>query len=382
MIAFIVGVFFMAQLCYAGGPSDEVDQPDFANIIRTYDESLAVVASDVQARAFFTAHLFAALGLKENYIVPPERIGPHAMSDAVSQPLGFPDTDDVAVRLTADLAYWRLALILKEAADDSTSGKLRTALERSLSQQKWLLVENERISLHHAVRLALALSSFPAIESTSPPAGYTEYAAYLDRAYRLIGSEDSWLNTAEQEGIGGIRRRLQTASGKLGQGGISDVAEGQQEALASQYFWDRLRPVFTAHLVAVAIRAEIEAEQRVHADWRTLLALQTQRMGMYGLTRLCGSWQWTIHNHQNHQDHKMIMVFPPPGETVKGATRPDKIVVLGDVVYVRWEFPGSYQEDSLLFTGKGQRLEGSFINSTGAWGAITGKRMSACGKPK
>jgi hypothetical protein len=52
--------------------------------------------------------------------------------------------------------------------------------------------------------------------------------------------------------------------------------------------------------------------------------------------------------------------------------------VLGDVVYLRWEFPGVVQEDSLLFTGEGQRLEGSFVNSSGAWGSITGKRTAPC----
>ena len=100
---------------------------------------------------------------------------------------------------------------------------------------------------------------------------------------------------------------------------------------------------------------------------------------MRGLARLCGTWQWTVHNHKNHQDHKMTMIFPPADYVSPSPARPAQVTVLGDSVYLRWEFQGGYQEDSLLFTGEGQRLEGNFINSAGAWGSITGKRTGACG---
>lgn len=80
----------------------------------------------------------------------------------------------------------------------------------------------------------------------------------------------------------------------------------------------------------------------------------------------------------------MMMRFdlplPPPTQQPDPAQamKPAKIVVLGEGVYLRWESAGGYQEDSLLFTGEGQRLEGSFMNSAGAWGSITGKRVAAC----
>jgi hypothetical protein len=75
-----------------------------------------------------------------------------------------------------------------------------------------------------------------------------------------------------------------------------------------------------------------------------------------------------------------MMVFPPPGNTTSSKANPAKVMVLGDSVYLLWEFRSGYQEDSLLFTGEGQRLEGTFTNSAGAWGSITGKRVAACGK--
>ncbi len=99
---------------------------------------------------------------------------------------------------------------------------------------------------------------------------------------------------------------------------------------------------------------------------------------MKGLARLCGTWLWTVHNHQNHQDHKMVITFPPPNGPRPPGPAPSKIVVLGDGVYLRWKFQGGVQEDSLLFTGKEQRLEGTFRNSRGPWGSITGKRTAPC----
>jgi hypothetical protein len=141
-----------------------------------------------------------------------------------------------------------------------------------------------------------------------------------------------------------------------------------------------------AQVAALAIRAEAEAERQARDAWGRLYAWRERLQEIKGLARLCGTWNWTLHNHQNHQDHKMVMIFPSPTSPVSPAAsspdpsgpRPAKIVVLGDGVYLRWEFQGGYQEDSLLFSSEGQRLEGTFINSAGAWGAITGKRTASC----
>ena len=56
---------------------------------------------------------------------------------------------------------------------------------------------------------------------------------------------------------------------------------------------------------------------------------------------------------------------------------PTEIRIYGDAVYFRWDFPGGYQEDSMLLTEE-RRLEGTFRTSTGSVGAITGKRVSVC----
>jgi hypothetical protein len=97
--------------------------------------------------------------------------------------------------------------------------------------------------------------------------------------------------------------------------------------------------------------------------------------------RLCGTWQWTIHNHKNHQEQKTVIVLLPPGTPAPpDMPQPAKMVVMGDAVYLRWEFPRGYQEDSMLLANEDRRLEGTFKNTAGDWGAITGKRIAPCSK--
>lgn len=129
-----------------------------------------------------------------------------------------------------------------------------------------------------------------------------------------------------------------------------------------------------------AAQAQLEAERDTLLSWIRLRGASERAKTLQGLTRLCGTWLWTIHNHQNHQDHKSQIVFPPPDAAASGGSGPKKILIVGDAVYLRWEFRGGFQEDSLLLAGGGQRLEGTFVNSAGAWGSITGKRTAACGK--
>ncbi len=103
--------------------------------------------------------------------------------------------------------------------------------------------------------------------------------------------------------------------------------------------------------------------------------LKSQQSAM----RLCGTWEWTVHNHKNHREQKTAIVLLPPGaQAPPNLPQPAKMVVMGDAVYLRWEFPGGYQEDSLLLAKEDRRLEGTFKNSVGDWGAITAKRSSSC----
>ncbi|MDR4480739.1 MAG: hypothetical protein R3B37_13480 [Nitrospira sp.] len=120
------------------------------------------------------------------------------------------------------------------------------------------------------------------------------------------------------------------------------------------------------------------AMDTVHREWFRLYNWKDQVRQQRGLARLCGTWQWSIHNHQNHREEKTSVIFAPSGTVA--STSPAEITVLGDSVYLRWETRAGVQEDSLLFSAEGQRLEGTFVNTAGGWGSITGKRTATCFK--
>jgi len=97
-----------------------------------------------------------------------------------------------------------------------------------------------------------------------------------------------------------------------------------------------------------------------------------------GYVRLCGVWEWTVHSHtRSHREAKSQIVLPSPEAAGVQGPSPAEIRIYGDAVYLRWDFQGGYQEDSLLLT-ENRRLEGTFRTSYGAVGAITGKRLSTC----
>jgi hypothetical protein len=131
-------------------------------------------------------------------------------------------------------------------------------------------------------------------------------------------------------------------------------------------------------LLLVAQRTAFEASRQATKAWWDVHGWKDRIRQAKGLARLCGTWQWTIHNHQNHGDQKAVVMFPPAGHTSANAATPAETVVLGDAIYLRWEQNGRIQEDSLLFIKDDAKIEGSFVNNTGGWGSITGKRTTAC----
>ena len=134
----------------------------------------------------------------------------------------------------------------------------------------------------------------------------------------------------------------------------------------------------TSTSISTAYQLSQQAAQQAMNEWWQLKTWKDRVRVARGRSRLCGTWQWVIHDHKkHHQEQKLSLIFPPLGmpAQIQGLA---EIIVLGDVVYLRWEAGGQMQEDSLLFSNEGQRLEGTFVNSQGGWGSITGKRTANC----
>ena len=371
-----VGALSLTLLLTAASYTRASQGPDFVHILQAYGDRLNAVGSDAEALALFTSNLGRAVSLKESVALLTRTLSRGRTREAATwRP---PDPTNVAVAFVAELAAWQLARMIVETADTKQAAVMQTALEKTAASQRWLLAGDQRQNLSRAVALGKAITEIQLPQSSDADSvpGYDEYSATIGRAYpELRGTDTSWLAVAERDGSAGLRRRLIEAVEDPGR------TYADREALAAKYFNARLRPVLSAQVIAFTIMAEAEAERGTRKHWQHLQAWKGRIKEWKGLVRLCGTWQWVVHNHQNHRDHKMMLVFPPPGEPVASASagpRPAKIIVLGDTVYLRWEFPGGFQEDSLLFTTKGQRLEGTFISSPGAWGSITGKRARPC----
>jgi hypothetical protein len=160
-------------------------------------------------------------------------------------------------------------------------------------------------------------------------------------------------------------------------GSLSELFRLQQEdrtTTASQ----AAAPSASQEFLLTANRTVFEASQKATAAWWDIYGWRDRIRQAKGQARLCGTWQWIIHNHQIHGEQKSTIIFPPPGQVSANAATPAEIIVLGDAIYLRWEQSGHIQEDSLLFIKDDAKIEGSFVNNTGGWGAITGKRTAAC----
>jgi len=131
-------------------------------------------------------------------------------------------------------------------------------------------------------------------------------------------------------------------------------------------------------LLLAANQTALEASQKATAAWWDIYGWKDRIRQAKGRARLCGTWQWIIHNHQLHGEQKSTIMFPPPGQVSAQAATPTEIIILGDAIYLRWEHNGQIQEDSLLFIKDDNKIEGSFMNNTGGWGPITAKRTAPC----
>ena len=137
-------------------------------------------------------------------------------------------------------------------------------------------------------------------------------------------------------------------------------------------------PPKNTELLLAANRTALEASQKATAAWWDIYGWKERIRQAKGRARLCGTWQWIIHNHQIHGEQKSTIMFPPLGQVSAQAAAPTEIIILGDAIYLRWEHNGQLQEDSLLFIKDDAKIEGSFVNNMGGWGPISGKRTAPC----
>lgn len=333
-------------------------------------ERLGRLDSDDEALVLYRSDLARALAVEDTVsLLGPKRTGRRRPESVARPVLKVP-----ALQLVRELAYWGTARDLLEAADAGEVAPLTALERREREREDWLLKVASGGVLARALRVASVIAALQGMQASTDgdPSAHIDFAAYLDQTYPALATgPQSWVAVAEDGGAAAVRQRM---VGYWERDGRRESSEGAMR----WYFQTRLRPVFLAQVSAYALLAVAEAQQRAGEILRRLQSWREDWSAARGRARLCGTWTWIVHNHQNHQDHKMMVTFPPPDLTPDGPAFPKAIVVLGDSVYLRWEFPGGYQEDSLLLSAKDQRLEGTFVNSSGPYGAITGKKIKRC----
>jgi hypothetical protein len=359
-----------AQTTQAGSPL-----PDFRRLLLDIDSSLAGLTSTQDMGKVFVSVIAPRLGM--NDVAMLLRAGERAMPTAAG--LSYRDLQTSVIRLVSELNRWRLASGLRAAVEADYQTPLQESMTTLADQlRRQASFDKAETSGDATIRL-IALVDTVAVGTALPQpqdrvAPYENYRTAVEQRYPFIqNGRMAWLPLLQENGAEALRTRL--LDGDL----APSVAEDARAQLARQYFDDRLLPYFLVQLAKDAAEVEHQASLAVVQEWAWLKGLRDRLRETIGLKRLCGTWQWVVHNHRNHSDNKTVVTFGPTGPNGSDAIKPAEVVVLGDSVYLRWEFGGSQQqEDSLLFVGEGQRLEGSFVNTAGSWGSITGKRLKAC----
>ncbi len=346
------------------------DVPSFGQLVQEQRSLLGSIRSDDTAVDFFAKAVGPRLGMADLAAV----LKTKGLPPKLAKELMLEDTTEVTRRFMRGLAVWQLAHEAQTALASSDEARLSLLRNVAATETGWLEAEqNYQRGIQSLRKLVEVLASGRAGEPApaQPPSWYADYGAKVD-ARSLANGElpDSWVTVIEEKGSKALWDLL---------AGFAPQEAGEQDRVsaARQYFNTRIVPLLLREAVATALRLERDAAVAAHTNWARLRSWKDRVRTARGYPRLCGTWHWTVHNHQNHHEQKTLVTF---GANGPGPTTPNlaEAVVLGDVVYLRWEMDGRIQEDSLLFTKEDQRLEGTFVNSMGGWGSVSGKRTGSC----
>ncbi|UVT14641.1 MAG: hypothetical protein H8K04_12370 [Nitrospira sp.] len=294
------------------------------------------------------ASVFLLVGLSMLTLSPAaaeERVSPTLLAETVGQRADqFAPIDSDEGAMTLFTTSVGPALGLKDAAGALRTKRLPSKMVKELGLTELSQTVYELMGALAAWQLADSLSRDAISSSTAVS-----------------------LSPARQEWLRGRSRSASLAD-------LLRLTEEDQTLRTSQ-------PTFkqqNTELLLAAERTVFEASQRATAAWWDIYGWKERIRQAKGQARLCGTWQWIVHNHQNHGEQKATITFPPAGQVSANSVTPTESIIVGDAIYLRWEQNGRIQEDSLLFIKDDAKIEGSFVNNMGGWGPISGKRLTGC----
>ncbi len=248
------------------------------------------------------------------------------------------------------------------------------------SQREWLLSKPSLDKLKYLLDFHDKLSTW-AQQGPHHSSSHEDISKFdkLYRQFDLTANQQTWIALFNDLGFSGILTRLEEYGQTQDQEDSPlPSSESLKQAAMLHYIETRLFPMFHAHLLTHAIQVEAQAYDVAWKSWSHIQEWQEQERTQLAKRRLCGTWKWIVHNHQNHGDHKTTMTFSSPEQSTPSQVQPTTILIHGDTVFLKWTFPQGIQEDSLLMSNRDTRLEGTFTNSLGPHGSISGKRLSPC----
>lgn len=352
--------------------TDQALYPSPWSLLEQHRDQILQLSSDDEALAFFQSlPPFHVTNSRSRHQTP-----------LPTQDMEWPETIKEAI------STYLAALAATAYARDIRTKIMEPTVSPSLeiipgeSQRQWMVEQASLQPLTIVTDLYRQVSAWSQI--TAPPLSsgtqYGKFTSFYDHTYP-DGSDHplSWIRLFQEHGQKGIESRLrkfwQTPDQSSSTQSVSEVTH---EAFAQQYIRSRLLPLFRAALLSQTTQMEAIGYETARTSWHHIQQWQQKNEIKSAAARLCGTWRWIVHNHQNHGDHKATITFSAPDDPAPPQIQPTTIKIQGDTVYLQWTFPQGIQEDSLLLSNRDTHLAGTFKNSLGPHGSISGKRLSTC----
>lgn len=349
-------------------------------LLQSQGPQISSITSDTLAWKLFKKNILPKLG-----VIPskPTRHKPPLVKELQS------NIKQVGIQLIRHLSMLQLQEQWHTQLAKNTRTTMKEVFSNLTAQQDWISQQGTNQNFHMIRELASTLLQLMNLAESFPDSGLADHQLiqhYQDTyPHYFFGEEDSWSHLAVNDGLQGILSRLEALNGPGNREAVHPptTSGNNQELLLSTtgaYFLRlHLIPLLQNQLQASVLSLKAQTQWDLLETWEQLLTITHQLNQFHSLNRLCGTWQWLIHNHQNHGDHKVVMTYPPPSQFDRMDPKPATIQVTGDTVYIQWRFPnGIIQEESLLFSEKDRALSGTFVNSVGPHGSITARKVKSC----
>ncbi len=355
------------------GSAHNTDFQDPGIILKNHYEKIVTLSSDQEALQF-----------NESFIpkLHPARHSPTRRKPSRKQRISNPVPAEIQGTITT---FWAaMATIaniqkLREMSDGPMNTQAFSPNLQTDTQKEWIIskssLKNFKSLLDFLVQLSKTLSKeLPPLPVQND---YAQFVSFHDHSHSTMDSL-SWTNLLNNGELKALKGKLYEYWQQKDQQDKPPIPASQKQSYVQQYMTEKLLPIFHAYLLTQALEVEAQAYTVAWESWYHIQQWHQDEQTNQAKMRLCGKWKWIIHNHQNHGDHKTTMTFNPPGLAPVAQVQPTTILIHGDTVYLKWTFPQGIQEDSLLLSNRDTRLEGTFTNSLGPHGSISGQRLSHC----